>query len=153
MTITTTLPFVSSLSTESVTLPAADKSDLILAADDTDAKTGRLTAVYTLSGSDTGYPSTLTVNVDPPGPGVKSRYCSFTFRTWVKQTSDVSDSIMYWPVQASMTFVIDAAAPLALSDLMKLAGAAFSYTYASVSSGTRDTAYLARILAGSPIVK
>jgi len=153
MSLTTVLPFVSSLSTESVTLPAADKTDLVYESVSVDSKTGRITAIYTLSGADTGYPSTVTVNVDPPGPDVKSRYCSITFRTWTKTTSSLVDTIDRRAVQASVSFVIDGSAPLVLSDLMALLGTAFSYTYLSVSSGTRDTTWMAKILAGSPIIK
>lgn len=153
MTVTTAISNVSGLSTESVTVQVADKTDLVLISSDIDQKTGRATAIYTVSGADPGYPQTLTVNADPLGPGVKSRYCSITFRTWIKQSSDVTDITTQWPIQASMSFVVAGDAPLVLADLVKLFGTAFSYTYLSVSSGTRETTWAAKLLAGSPQVK
>jgi hypothetical protein len=153
MTVTTAISFVSDLSTESVTIQVANKTDLVLVSSDIDPKTNRATAIYSLSGADAGYPVTLTVNSDPVGPGVKSRYCSITLRTWVKQSSDVTDVTTRWPIQASMSFVVAGDAPLALADLVKLFGAAFSYTYLSVTAGTRETTWAAKLLAGSPQLK
>lgn len=153
MTITRSITSVTSLSTESVTVQAADKTNLILISSDIDQKTGRATAIYSLSGADAGYPVTLTVNSDPAGPNVKSRYCSITLRTWVKESSDVTDVVTRWPIQASMSFVVPGDAPLAVADLIALMGAAFSYTYLSVSSGTRETTWAAKLLAGSPQLK
>jgi hypothetical protein len=152
MTITTKVVHVTDESTESVTLSVADKTNLILVSSDLDQKTGNATAVYTLSGADAGYPVNLTVNIEPVVPG-KSRRGSFTFRTWVKQTSDVSDVVTRWPIQASITFLIGGDAPLALADFNKLIGVLTSYTYLSVAAGVRDTTWLAKILAGSPQVK
>lgn len=153
MTITTTIPSVSDLATESVTVQVADKTNLVLISSDIDPKTGRASAIYSLSGADSGYPITLTVNVDPLGPGVKKRYCSFSFDGWIKQSSDVTDVTTRWPIKSSISFVVPGDAPLLLADLVKLLGATFSYTYLSVSSGTRETTWLAKILAGSPQVK
>lgn len=153
MTVTTEISSVSGLSTESVTVQVANKTDLVLVSSDLDPKTNRATAIYSLSGADPGYPITLTVNSDPPGPGAKSRYCSITLRTWIEQSSDVTDITTRWPIQASMSFVVPGDAPLVIADLVKLMGAAFSYTYLSVTSGTRETTWLAKLLAGSPQVK
>lgn len=153
MTVTTSISSVSSLSTESVTVQVADKTDLVLISSDIDPKTGRATAIYTLSGADAGYPITLTVNADPIGAGMKSRYCSITLRTWIVQSSDVTDITNRWPVQGSMSFVVAGDAPLVLADLVKLFGATFSYTYLSVSAGTRETTWAAKLLAGSPQIK
>lgn len=153
MTVTTVISSVSSLSTESVTVEVADKTNLVLVSSDIDPKTGRATAIYALSGSDAGYPITLTVNSDPSGPNVKSRYCSITLRTWVKQSSDVTDITTRWPIQASMSFVVAGDAPLVIADFVKLAGAAFSYSYLSVAAGVRETTWLSKLLAGSPQVK
>jgi hypothetical protein len=52
-----------------------------------------------------------------------------------------------------MSFVVAGEAPLVLADLVKLFGAAFSYTYLSVTSGTRETTWAAKLLAGSPQLK
>lgn len=153
MTVTTVISEVTGNSTESVTVEVADKSSLVLVSSDIDPKTGRATAIYSLSGSDPGRPITLTVNSDPLGPDVKSRYCSITFRTWVKQSSDVTDVTTYWPIQASMSLVVAGDAPLVLSDLNSLMATVFSYSYLSVTAGTRDTTWLAKLLAGSPQIK
>jgi hypothetical protein len=153
MTTTVTVPFVTSLSTEDVTLPAANKADLVLASTNVDAKSGRITAAYTIAGADSGYPSQLIVTDDPPGPDVKNRYGSFTFKTWVKRTTSLNDGVEYWPLQATISFVVAGDAPLALSDFGLLLAAAFSYTYASVTTKVRDTAWLSKVLAGSPVVK
>jgi hypothetical protein len=153
MTVTTVISAVTGASTESVTTPVADKTNLVLVSSDIDPKTGRTTAIYTLSGADAGYPITLTVNSDPSGPGVKSRYCSMTFRTWVKQSSDVTDITTRWPIQVSVSFVVTGDAPLLLADLNTLVGVAFSYSYLSVAAGVRDTTWLAKLLSGSPQVK
>lgn len=153
MTVTTVISEVTGNSTESVTLEVADKTNLVLVSSDIDPKTGRATAIYSISGADPGRPVTLTVNSDPLGPTVKSRYCSITLRTWVKQSSDVTDVTTYWPIQAGMSFVVTGDAPLVLSDLVSLLGTAFSYTYLSVSAGVRETTWAAKLLAGSPQIK
>lgn len=153
MTVTTVISSVSANSTESVTVEVADKTNLVLVSSDLNEKTGRATAVYALSGADAGYPITLTVNSDPMGPGVKSRYCSITFRTWVKQSSDVTDITTRWPIQVSTSIVVAGDAPLVLADLVKLLGVGFSYSYLSVTSGARETTWAAKLLAGSPQLK
>lgn len=150
MTITTTIAAVSGASTESVTVQVADKTSPTLISADIDPKTQRATAIYALTSDYPGYPITLTVNSDPPG--AKSRYCSVTLRTWIVQSSDVTDESEYWPIQASTSFVVPGDAPLLVADLVKLMGVAFSYTYLSVAAGVRETTWLATILKGSPQV-
>jgi len=153
MTVTTVISSVSGNSTESVTTLVADKTNLVLVSSDIDLKTNRATAIYTISGAEAGHPITLTVNSDPTGPGIKSRYCSISFRSWIKRSSDVTDISEYWPVQASISFVVAGDAPLSLAMLQDLIDVAFSYSYLSVSSGTRNTTWLAKLLAGAPQVK
>jgi hypothetical protein len=153
MTITTEITAVTGASTESVTVEVANKTSLVLISSDIDPKTGRATAIYSLSGNDPGFPITLTVNSDPQGPGVKNRYCSITFRTWVTQYSDVTDVTNSWPVQASMSFVIAGDAPLSVAMLEELLGVAYSYSYLSVAAGVRDTTWVSKLLSGSPQLK
>jgi hypothetical protein len=153
MTITVSLPGVTGASTESVTTPVADKTNLILVSSDQSDKTGRVVAVYTLSGADPGYPITLVVQADPILRGQKERLVSFTFNGWIKRASSVTDITEYWPLKASFNVVFPAEAPLVTADLDALMGVVYSYTYLSVSSGTRNTTWLAKLLAGSPQVK
>lgn len=150
MTVTTVIQGYNPATDESVDVIVADKSGLVLMSLDQDPKTKRSTAIYALSGSDPGYPITLTVNSDPPGADVKSRYCSITFRTWVNSVYSATDEEKYWPVQASVSFVIPGDAPVTPALLSQLVDVAFSYTYLSVTTGVKDTTWLAAILLGSP---
>jgi len=52
-----------------------------------------------------------------------------------------------------MSFVVAGDAPLVLADLVKLLGAAFSYTYLDVIAGARETTWASKLLAGSPQLK
>jgi hypothetical protein len=49
-----------------------------------------------------------------------------------------------------MSFVIPGDAPVTPALLSQLADVAFSYTYLSVTTGVKDTTWLAAILLGSP---
>lgn len=153
MTITTEISKVTDLSTESVTVNVADKTDMILVASDFNQNTNKSTAIYTLSGADPGYPIAISVNCDAPNQGSKNRYGSFSLKTWVKQSSDVTDITTRWPISAGMWYSVAGDAPLALADLDELFAAMYSYTYLSVAAGVRNTTWLAKLLAGSPQVK
>lgn len=151
MTISYGIDHVSGNSTESVTTIVAEKDTLVLVAPDKDPKSGRISATYSVGSGDVNHPATLDVAIDPVVIG-KSRYGTFTFKTWATQTDSVTGIVTYWPVQATVSFNIGAGAPVQLADFNKLIAAAFSYTYASVTAGVRDTAWLQKLLYGSPTV-
>jgi len=151
MTLSYAIDHVSSNSTESVTTIVADKSGRVSTQLDSDPKTGRNTSVYTLSSGDPNHPATITYSVDPPSQDAKTRYGSITFRTWCTQTDSVTGIVTWWPIQATISFVITNGAPVQLADFNKLIAAIFSYSYASVSSGVRDTVWLQNLLFGSPV--
>jgi hypothetical protein len=152
MTVTTVISGVSGNSTESVTLLVANKDDLVLISSDTD-KAGRTTAVYALAGSDPGYPVTLTVIAETPPDPKKSRYYSFSLKTWCKSSSDVTDEVKRWPVQSNVSVVVAGDTPVTLGMISNLIDAAFSSTYSEVVTGTRNTTWLGKLLAGAPQIK
>jgi hypothetical protein len=149
MTVTTEIPYVDDMSTESVTIKATDKTDFVLVSSDIDVKTKRSTAIYTLTGADPGYPVTLTVNCEPPLSG-RNRYCSFSLKTWIKQSSSVTDEVKYRPLQGNIAFVIDGDSPITAVMLDDLLSTVYSLTAKMVTTGVRDTSELAKLLAGSP---
>nr|QDH87789.1 MAG: hypothetical protein H1Bulk28FD40_000002 [Leviviridae sp.] len=151
MSLSYEITHVSANSTESVTTLVADKSGRVFTNVDSDPKTGRITATYTLASGDVNHPATVEYAVDPIALGAKNRYGSVTFRTWNTVTDSVSGEIKWWPIQATVSFVIASGAPVQLADFNKLIACAFSYTYASVASGVRDTAWLQNLLFGSPV--
>lgn len=153
MTLSYGIDHVSSNTTESITTVLADKTTMVLVSSDVDVKTGRATATYVLATGDPNHPAQVIFAVDPVVNSNKSRYGSVTFKTWSTQTDSVTGVVTYWPVQATMSFVIQNGAPVQLADFNKLIAAVFSYTFASASSGTRDTAWLQDLLFGSPQVK
>lgn len=152
MTFTDELMFVSGQSTESVTVPVAEKgSALKLISSDLDQKTGVAIANYTITTSEPGYVSTLRVKIEPVSG--KMRRIAVTFSTWLQRTSDLSDDIIWWPVEATMSFMVPILSPLTVADFDKLAGVAYSYTALSVAAGVRDTSWIASLLAGAPAIK
>jgi len=153
MTISYEITHVSSNSTESVTTSIADKTGKVFTNVQADPKTGRITSTYTLNSGDVTHPATLRYSVDPVDLSAigKTRYASITFNTWATQTDSVTGLITWFPVQATVSFVLPQGAPVQLADLNKLIAVIFSYTYASVSSGVRDTAWLQDLLFGAPV--
>jgi len=152
MTQTLAIDLVSSASTESVTTVIAPKSSMTPGGSSTDPKTGRVTTIYNIASSDGIHVATVRYQVDPIAAGAKTRYGSVTFSTWVTSSDSVTGIITWFPIQATVSFVIQNGSPVVLADFNKLIAATFSFAYASVSSGTRDTAYLQRLLLGSATV-
>lgn len=138
----------SSNTTESVTLSVADKTGMVLANIDADPKSGRITSTYILASGDVAHPATVQYSVDPVKGDGKTRYGSVTFRTWATDTDSISGAIVWYPVQATVSFVIPDGAPVQLADFMKLIAVVFSYTYKAVASGARDTAWAQNLLLG-----
>jgi len=153
MSLSYAITHASGNTTESVTLSVAEKTSMVLTGHDTDPKTGRVSATYVLSSGDPTHPATVRYSLDPVSVNGKSRYASVTFQTWATQTDSVSGLVTWFPIQVTMSFVIAGGAPVQLADLMQLAACGFSYTYASVAGGVRDTVWLQDILFGSPTVK
>jgi len=153
MSLSYAITHVSGNTTESVTTTVAEKSTMVAKSNVTDPKTGRITETYVIGSGNNNYPANVRYVIDPPAGGDSSRYGSITITTWVTQTDSVTGDITYWPIQATMSFVIQDGSPVQLSDFNQLIAAAFSYTYASVSGGVRDTAWLQNLLFGSPVVK
>ena len=152
MSLSYEITHVSSLSTESVTLSVPEKSAMVLQSSDTDPKTGRNVATYSIDTGDVSHPANVVISVDPLSAGGKTRYGSIVFKTWATQTNSITGEVDYWPVQASVSFVLASDAPVQLTDFMKLLGAAFAFTYASVTTGARDTVWANKLLFGSPVV-
>jgi len=153
MSISYGIDHVSSNPTESVTVSVAEKSTMALLTTRTDAKTGRITTVYIIGSGDTNHPATVTYTVDPVSNSAKTRYGSCTVQTWATQTDSITGIKTLWPIQATVSFVITNGSPVQLTDFNQLIACVYSYTYASVSAGVRDTAYLQDLLFGNPTVK
>lgn len=152
MSLSYEITHVSSNSTESVTTLVAEKSTMVEKSEVVD-KSGRITKTYVIGSGDVNHPANVRYVIDPPAAGIESRYGSVTFTTWVTQTDSVTGEITWWPIQATMSFVVQDGSPVQLADFDKLVAAVFSYTYLSVASGVRDTTWLQTLLFGSPAVK
>jgi hypothetical protein len=153
MTLSYEITHVSSNSAESVSTLIAEKTTMSLKSNVTDPKSGRITATYILGSGDSNHPATVRYVVDPPASGITNRYGSVTVNTWATQTDSITGIVTWYPIQATMSFVIVDGSPVQLADFNKLIAAAYSYTYLSQASGVRDTTWLQTLLYGSPQVK
>jgi len=153
MSLSYAIEHASSNTTESLTISVAEKSTMTLQSTQVDPKTGRTTATYLISSGDVNHPAYVIYVADPVLNAAKTRYASVTFKTWATQTDSVTGAVLWYPVQSTVSFVIANGAPVQLADFSKFINCAMSYTYASVTSGAKDTAWLQSLLFGNPAVK
>jgi hypothetical protein len=142
-----------SASTESVLVELAAKSELTLISTDTDVKTGAVVSTYTLASGDTQFPAYVTyrAEIQSRKTGVIRRI-SMTFDTWATQTDSVTGVIDRLPISASFAMNIPQGFTVELADIDDFIGVAFSFLFASQSSGARSTTYLSKLLYGAPQV-
>lgn len=152
MTISYSLDHVSS-STEVVNVELAAKSEMTLRSTSVDPKTGETTSVYVLASGDMNYPATVTYRtaIQNRANGAKRRI-SMTFSTWAVQTDSVTGEEVRKEISTSISLLVPGDLTLELADIDDLIGVAFSFMYASVSSGARNTGYLQKLLYGVPQV-
>jgi hypothetical protein len=140
-------------STESVNVEVAAKSEMTLVATDNDAKSGDVVSTYVLASGDTAFPGTVSYRVgNQSRGGAPVRRISITFSTWAAETDSVSGAIVRKPANFTVSMNLPADMTLELADINQALGNLFSFLYASVSAGARNTGYLQKLLYGSPQV-
>lgn len=140
-------------STEAVNIEVADKANMVLLA------TSRMTggkdgweSVYGIGNGDSKYPARVTYGVEnTERKGNPVRRISMKFETWAADDDGVS-VVIRKPIAVEMSFNLPADLTVELADLDDLFGNAVSFLYSSVSSGTRTTTYLQKLLYGGPQV-
>jgi hypothetical protein len=140
-------------STEAVNIEVADKAGMVLRG------TSRLPngrdgweAIYGLGSGDSQYPATVTYRVEnQTRQGNPVRRLSMIFNTWAADDDGVS-VVIRKPISAEISIVVPADLTIELADLDDLFGNSVSFLYSSVSSGTRTTTYLQKLLYGGPQV-
>lgn len=131
-----------------VNVEEIDQTGLILLDTTTDAKTGATVSRYTLADGDPHYPSYIDIKnqVDPKdGKGV--RRISITFRTWARDLDSVSGEEVIEPI-SFVTAMNLPAMNLEVADLNVALANCYALTYDSVTTGTRSTALLSKLLFG-----
>jgi len=152
MTITYSVDHLPS-STESVTVEVAPKSELTLQSSDTDPKTGEVTATYVLSSGDIRFPAYVVYRVTPQNRASGSVLrISMTFSTWAVMSDSVSGIDTRKPITSTISMILPADISVSTANVDKLLGEIFSLMYSSVSSGTRTTTWLQKLLYGAPAV-
>jgi len=152
MTLTYSLDHVNS-STEVVDVEVADKTNMVLRSTTTDPKTGELTSVYVLATGDNSYPASVTFR-----SGLQNRAngairrVSMTFSTWAVRADDVAETEDRKEITATFSFNLPADMTIEVGDMDDLIGNCFSFLYPSVTTGDRDTSWLAKLLYGIPQV-
>jgi hypothetical protein len=139
--------------TESVTLEVAAKSEMTLVSTDIDPKSGAVTSTYILASGDAQYPGFVVYRIESQTrSGQPLRRISVKFTTWATETDSVTGIIRRKPISTEIAMLVPIDLTIELADVMQMLGNAFSFTYASVSSGTRATGYLQKLLYGAPQV-
>lgn len=152
MTITYSLDHVNS-STESVNVEVAAKSELTLQSTDVDPKTGEVVSTYILASGDNAYPAYVTFRSGIQNRNSGSvRRISMTFSTWAVATDDVAQTVTRKPISATAAFNVPADMTIEVGDFDDFIGNAFSFLYASVGTGARNTGYITKLLYGAPQV-
>jgi len=153
MTITYSIDHTSG-SPESVSVELAEKANMVLQGTQTDPKTGEVSSTYVLSTGDNSYPATVVYRAvlqnRPAGP---IRRVSMTFNTWATRSDSVTGLDTKKPFSGTVSMNMPADITIETSDADDFIGSLFSFLYASVAAGARDTAYLAKLLFGIPQVK
>lgn len=140
--------------TEAVNVEVADKSNLVLQATSTDPKTGELSSTYVIANGDVAFPATVTYRnaVQKRGANLVRRL-SMSFDTWAVKADSVSGVDERKPINCTISMIVPAEMTIEVADADDLLGNAFSFFYADVNAGARDTAWLAKLLFGIPQVK
>jgi len=153
MTITYSLDHIAS-SVEDVSVEVAAKSEMTLQSTTIDQKTGEVTSVYVLASGDNSYPATVTyrsvVQDRAAGP---VRRISMTLSTWAVADNSVDGIVTRKPIQGTVSFNVPADITVETADLNQAIGNLFSFCYLSVTSKSRDTSWLQKLLYGIPQVK
>jgi len=152
MTVSNTIDHAPS-TTESVLVAAAPKSEMTLQSVVSDPKTGEIAATYVLASGDFRYPATVVFRsaIQTRATGSKRRI-SMTYSTWATSTDSISLSETKREISTSVSMLIPADTTLELDDLDVLLSTAYSFMYAQVTSGVRNTAWLQKLVFGLPEV-
>jgi len=153
MTITYSIDHVSG-TTESVNVEVADKVNMTLQSTDTDIKTGEVVSTYVLAAGDNAYKAFVTLRcVLQTRRGAAYQRVSMTFDTWAVKSDSVAGTEERKPLSGTISFLIPADMTIEVADMDVFIGSLFSFLYVSVSTGTRNTTWLAKLLYGIPQVK
>lgn len=137
-------------STESVTLPVAAKSQLTLQS--TEEVNGATVSIYRLASGDDLFPANVTYRVENQRRGgAPVKRVSITYETWAVD-DDGAGIVIRKPIMSQIVMVLPADLTIELADLNLFVGNLFSFSYASVAAGVRDTGYLQKLKYGLPQV-
>lgn len=152
MTHTYSLDHVAS-ATESVNVETAAKSEMTLQSTDVDPKSGDVVSTYTLASGDSQYPAYVVYRIGSQNRGGNPvRRASMTFSTWAVDDNSVDGTAIRKPISGTISLLIPADITVELADMDDFIGNLFSFLYASVSTGARNTGYLQKLLYGVPQV-
>lgn len=135
-------------STESVNVEVAEKSAFTLQQTTKDAD-GAVSTTYVLNSGDPIHPATVTYRSSIQSKnGKDTRRISVTFNTWAHSADSVSGLEVWEPIQNTFSIVVPLSLVVELVDLDDMIGNMFSFMYSGVTTGTRTTTYLSKLLFG-----
>jgi len=138
------------VTTESVLVDVAPKSELTYVKTVTDIKTGEVSTWYVLSSGDDAYPANVIFRSSTQlRSGAQRRIISVSLNTWAVKADSVAAIDTREQCFATIAFNMPASMTIELADFQQFAGTVFSFLYPSVASGVRSTAYLAKLLFGA----
>ena len=142
------------VTTEFVSVEVAAKSEMTLQFTGPDPLNKDATiAVYRLLSGDAAYPANVTYRVEnQTRKGAKIRRASMTFDTWAADDNSVDGTTARKPISGTISVNIPAEITTELADMDDMLGNMFSFMYASVSAGARNTGYLNKLFYGLPQV-
>jgi hypothetical protein len=131
----------------------AAKSEMVLQSTVSDPKTGAVVSTYVLASGDNSRPATVVYRSElQKRASGNIRRVSMTFTTWAVK-ADEDDVIVDWKeISGTYSFNIPADMTIEVADMDEFIGNCFSFLYASVTSGDRNTSWLAKMLFGIPQV-
>jgi hypothetical protein len=136
-------------STEAVNVEVAPKSEFVSQGTTIDPKTGARITMYTIGSGDSAYLATVEYRIEEQTRGgAQVRRVTMTFKTWAT-SDDGLGTVVKRPISGQFAIVCPTDITLELADLDDFIGNCFSFLYASVSSGARNTSYLNNLLYGS----
>lgn len=152
MTITYSLDHVSA-TTESVNVEVADKANMVLQSTTTDPKTGEVVSTYTIANGDNAFQAFIYYRSSIQSRGsAPVRKVSVTFSTWAVKSDSVSGEDTRKPFTGTFSLLMPADMTIETADVNQFIGNLFSFLYLSVTTGTRNTTWLAKLLFGIPQV-
>jgi hypothetical protein len=136
--------------TESVSIEVAAKANFVLISTDRSPDGRLVVSRYSLSSGDPTFPSYVTYRIElqMSKGGVPTKRLSISIDTWAAD-DDGAGVVTRLPANFTISAQLPAEMTIELADLDVALGNLYSFTYASVAAGVRNTTYLNRLLFGA----